>query len=450
VCFDFHDVPGTLYVGRAQEYPPVFPVFKIPPCGPVDQFGNTPLRDPDVVLHDSSGAIAPEPGSVLVGGQPGYISAILPNGDVASIFSPGSGFSNPNAMGFDSASCLLFLDSPGGRILRTCSSGEIPTLLFEPPLDATHMVINSLDWVYVATRYGGPAGLTSIYVYCDGALHLLVDGLDPAGASGRANHLAIALAPSGVGDADILYAISGTELLSFEFDSATCPPQLVNTNILGTGFDGDFYNDMAYGPDGALYIAHQNDGSVTSDGVIRVFNDCNSNGINDQCDIDCGSTNGLCDLPSCGTSADCNTNGVLDTCEVADGTSSDENGNGVPDECEPIVVLLDIKPGSYPNVINLGSHGVIPVAILTTEDFEATTVDPDTVELAGATVAIRGNGNRLLAAEEDVDGDGDIDLVLHVETENLELATGVTEATLTGQTYDGEEIIGSDTIEIVP
>ncbi|MHC4609550.1 MAG: hypothetical protein ACYS7M_04305, partial [Planctomycetota bacterium] len=71
-------------------------------------------------------------------------------------------------------------------------------------------------------------------------------------------------------------------------------------------------------------------------------------------------------------------------------------------------------------------------------------------ELAGATVAIRGNGNRLLAAEEDVDGDGDIDLVLHVETENLELATGVTEATLTGQTYDGEEIIGSDTIEIVP
>ncbi|MHC4234413.1 MAG: hypothetical protein ACYSUQ_04795, partial [Planctomycetota bacterium] len=131
-------------------------------------------------------------------------------------------------------------------------------------------------------------------------------------------------------------------------------------------------------------------------------------------------------------------------------TSSDENGNGVPDECEPIVVLLDIKPGSYPNVINLGSHGVIPVAILTTEDFEATTVDPDTVELAGATVAIRGNGNRLLAAEEDVDGDGDIDLVLHVETENLELATGVTEATVTGQTYDGEEIIGSDTIEIVP
>jgi hypothetical protein len=36
------------------------------------------------------------------------------------------------------------------------------------------------------------------------------------------------------------------------------------------------------------------------------------------------------------------------------------------------------------------------------------------------------------------------------ETENLGLETGVTEVVLTGQTYDGQEIIGSDTIEVVP
>lgn len=114
-----------------------------------------------------------------------------------------------------------------------------------------------------------------------------------------------------------------------------------------------------------------------------------------------------------------------------------------------ILVLIDIKPGSDPNSINLGSHGVVPVAILTTSDFDATTVDPDTVELAGSTVAIRGNGSRLLASQKDIDNDGDLDLVLQIETENLTLETGVTEAILTGQTYNGENITGSDTIVIV-
>ena len=46
----------------------------------------------------------------------------------------------------------------------------------------------------------------------------------------------------------------------------------------------------------------------------------------------------------------------------------------------PPRVEIDIKPGSDPNSINLRSKGVIPVAILTTEDFDATTVDPLSVE----------------------------------------------------------------------
>ena len=39
------------------------------------------------------------------------------------------------------------------------------------------------------------------------------------------------------------------------------------------------------------------------------------------------------------------------------------------------ILLRNCKPGSYPNSIDLISKGVIPVAILTTEDFDATTVD---------------------------------------------------------------------------
>ena len=39
-------------------------------------------------------------------------------------------------------------------------------------------------------------------------------------------------------------------------------------------------------------------------------------------------------------------------------------------------VAIAIKPGSSPNTINPKSHGVIPVAIQTTDTFDATTANP--------------------------------------------------------------------------
>jgi hypothetical protein len=41
--------------------------------------------------------------------------------------------------------------------------------------------------------------------------------------------------------------------------------------------------------------------------------------------------------------------------------------------------VIDVKPGSFPNSINVRSAGVIPVAILTTGAFDAAAVDPTTV-----------------------------------------------------------------------
>ena len=113
-----------------------------------------------------------------------------------------------------------------------------------------------------------------------------------------------------------------------------------------------------------------------------------------------------------------------------------------------IYVLIDIKPGSDPNSINLDAEGVIPVAILTTPEFDAATVDPFTLVMEGASVKLKGksgNGGSL----EDVDNDGDLDLVVQIYNEtNLE--PGDTEATLMGQTYDGTMIMGVDAIRIVP
>jgi hypothetical protein len=112
-------------------------------------------------------------------------------------------------------------------------------------------------------------------------------------------------------------------------------------------------------------------------------------------------------------------------------------------------VRVDIKPGSLENPINLGAHGTVPVAVLSGPGFDATTVDPATVTLAGAPVARRGRGVPM-ASVEDVDGDGRPDLVLHVTTAALQLTGGDTEAVLEGRLLDGTAIRGVDSIRIVP
>jgi hypothetical protein len=115
----------------------------------------------------------------------------------------------------------------------------------------------------------------------------------------------------------------------------------------------------------------------------------------------------------------------------------------------PFQVTIDIKPGSDPNSINLGSEGTVPVAIFSTVTFDATTVDPVTVILASAPVKLRGKGTPM-ASFEDVNGDGLLDIVVHVETEALQLSETDTEAILDGQTFDGTPIRGVDSVRVVP
>ena len=112
-------------------------------------------------------------------------------------------------------------------------------------------------------------------------------------------------------------------------------------------------------------------------------------------------------------------------------------------------VAIDIKPGTYPNTINLGSNGTAPVAILSSETFDATTIDPLTVTLAGANVRLKGKGTPM-SSFEDINKDGRLDLLVHVETEALELTDTSTEAVLEGKTFSGRRIKGTDTVKVVP
>jgi hypothetical protein len=112
-------------------------------------------------------------------------------------------------------------------------------------------------------------------------------------------------------------------------------------------------------------------------------------------------------------------------------------------------VTIDIKPNSSPNTINLGSGGVVPVAILSSASFDATTVDPLTVTLASAPVKLKGSGTPQVLVQ-DVNGDGRLDLVIHIQTEALQLSANDTQAVLEAETFGGTAIVGTDLVRIVP
>jgi beta-glucanase (GH16 family) len=101
-------------------------------------------------------------------------------------------------------------------------------------------------------------------------------------------------------------------------------------------------------------------------------------------------------------------------------------------------ILVDIVVSG--NLCNQG-NGVVPVVILTTDDFDATTVDHTTVRFGDAAETHRdkrtGEAHR---HEEDFEGDGDIDLVFHFRLKETGYDCDTTQPTLTGETFGGQPI----------
>jgi len=132
------------------------------------------------------------------------------------------------------------------------------------------------------------------------------------------------------------------------------------------------------------------------------------------------------------------------------------------DACNPSYIMLpvipeevdiDIQPWRDTNRIFLKGRGVVSVAILTTEDFDATEVDPETVRF-GPGLA-RPLFSRIIKrfpflALRDVDRDGDRDMVLMFRTQETGIQAGDTSATLTGVSYTDWAFFGSDAIVTWP
>lgn len=123
-------------------------------------------------------------------------------------------------------------------------------------------------------------------------------------------------------------------------------------------------------------------------------------------------------------------------------------------------VDIDIKPGSFPNSINLSSGGTTPVAVLGSGTLDVNDIDVTTLTLGTAGIKTVGKTSKILCSIEDVSGDfatglegapdGFDDLVCHFVTIGIVPEAGDTDAILSGNLLDGTAIEGTDLVNIVP
>ena len=89
---------------------------------------------------------------------------------------------------------------------------------------------------------------------------------------------------------------------------------------------------------------HHNSNDVLDQCELET-NDCNANGIPDDCD-------GL---------ADCNANSVGDVCDIESGTSIDVNLDGIPDECQCVPDIVTDGVVDFTDLLTLlNEYGPCP------------------------------------------------------------------------------------------
>ena len=132
---------------------------------------------------------------------------------------------------------------------------------------------------------------------------------------------------------------------------------------------------------------------------------------------------------------------------------------------EPTVITVefDVKPTSCPNPFNMGSKGVLPVAILGTTSFDVSTIDPATIMLEGV-APLRWNFEdvtRPVDPRHDscecttLGADGFMDMTLKFDHQAIAAVLGsvsdreVRVLTISGMTYDSIPFVGKDCIIIL-
>lgn len=107
-------------------------------------------------------------------------------------------------------------------------------------------------------------------------------------------------------------------------------------------------------------------------------------------------------------------------------------------------VSIDVKPGDTPTTLERNREGLVPVAILSTAGFDATTVDPGSVRI-GPTGT---EAEPARSMQSDANQDKRTDLMVLVRVQDLKLSCDDKVIRLTGKTISGAAIEGSEAITV--
>jgi hypothetical protein len=250
---------GTLYIGRDNigsggDFGDAVKISRIPVGGGVAQeFGDAAIPDPDSVIYDAVGTISGVPGSVLVGSGAGLF-AIRPDGSIALVYDRSVVKGDVDDMAFDSAGRLLMI--AGLDQVKVTSGGGLDVLVQVVTSTPFTMAIDPLDRIYL----GGMSGTVSIYESAGGNL-VQANLLTGLGFGPR-----MRFAEGGVFGTDLYLMSNDGDLFSVADDGTKTQ--------FGSGFAaGGFLlggtptagSWIAFGPDGALYVAE-----FPNDRVLRI------------------------------------------------------------------------------------------------------------------------------------------------------------------------------------
>jgi len=115
-----------------------------------------------------------------------------------------------------------------------------------------------------------------------------------------------------------------------------------------------------------------------------------------------------------------------------------------------VLVQIDIKSTSGLKCFNQNERGVIPVAIFGSDALNVANIDIGSLWLQGLSVKVTGKSNKYLAHFEDINKDGYDDLIIQFQDSDGWVVPGSDYATLKGKLYNGTQIMGQDTICIIP
>lgn len=147
--------------------------------------------------------------------------------------------------------------------------------------------------------------------------------------------------------------------------------------------------------------------------------------------------------------------GVEDTIDNCAGAfnpdQADFDGDSLGDECDGCVgsrcrreIRVDLQSRDPMNVVRRSPRGTVDVVLFSESDFDATTIRPSSILVAGAAVESIDGVHKV-----DADDDGRPDVMLEVKSSKLAVTRDSLRVTVVAETVSGQSLYGYDAITVI-